>query len=64
MTGWKDTRNGADADEGLALLGSWDKEAWARRQQRDRVKQAMRALEEGGAAVLMERIPAEGKILF
>ena len=51
---------GSDADEKVALVGSWDKEAWAERQQRERVKQAMQALEEGGAAVLMERIPAVG----
>ena len=49
---------GADADTYVAPLGSWHKEAWAERQQREHVKLAMRALEEGGAAVLMERIPA------
>ena len=58
MTGWKDTEDGTDEDEYVALLGSWHTEAWAERQQRERFKQAMQALEEGGAAVLMERIPA------
>ena len=41
-----------------ALVGSWDTEAWAERQQHERVKEAMRLMEQGGAAVLMERIPA------
>ena len=37
---------------------AYTEEEWAEWQQREHVKQAMRALEEGGAAVLMERIPA------
>ena len=63
-TDWKHTGrlgdHGADTDERAALLGSWHKEEWAERLQREHVRQAMRAMEEGGAAVLMERIPAGG----
>ena len=52
MTGWKHTKDGTDADEEVALLGSWHKEAWAERLQREHVKQAMRALEEGGGLLI------------
>ena len=51
-TGWKFTEDGSDADEGVAPLGSWHKEAWAEWQQREHVKQAMQALEEGGGLII------------
>ena len=43
------------------MLRSWaDKEEWTEWQQRERVKAAMSDMQQGGAAVLMEGIPAEG----
>ena len=63
-TGWKEPSDGSDADEWVAPLGSWHKEAWAERQQREHVKQAMRALEESGVVFILERIPAAAKELL